>query len=328
MIISRTPFRISFFGGGSDYPSWYNLNGGQVLSTTINKYCFINIRYLPKFFNYKYRIRYYRTEEVNRTSEIKHPAVREALKYFNISDGIELVHNADLPARSGLGSSSTFTVGLINTLLSLKQKKLDKKQIAEIAIELEQNVIKESVGSQDQIAASYGGLNNIVFSDRDFQVKKILLPKNKLNRLEDNLMLFFTGFQRSASKIASKQISYIEKNKIDLFKSSELVSQGIHALKKNKFDDFGMLLDEQWKLKKNYTNLITNSAINKIYNSAKNAGAIGGKLLGAGGGGFMLFYVKKNSQSRVRQALRNLLHVPFKFEKDGSKIVYASKQFL
>lgn len=327
MIISRTPFRISFFGGGSDYPSWYENNNGQVLSTTINKYCYINIRYLPKFFSYNYRIRYYKTEEANKISDIEHPVVREALKYFSIKDGIELVHNADLPAQSGLGSSSTFTVGLINALHTLKKEIATKRMLASAAIELEQNIIKENVGSQDQVAAAFGGFNNIKFSKNNFHVNQLPLSKEKLKKLEDNLMLFFTGFQRSASSIAAKQIKSIKQNKIDLSNSANLVNEGMDILLKNKkINDFGKLLDEQWKIKKMYSDQITNENINNIYESAMKAGAIGGKLLGAGGGGFMLFYVSKKNQNAVRDSLKKLLYVPFEFENNGSQIVYFSNQ--
>tara|TARA_B100000787_G_C16196907_1_gene301585 strand:+ start:3134 stop:4117 length:984 start_codon:yes stop_codon:yes gene_type:complete len=327
MIISRTPFRISFFGGGSDYPDWYENNNGQVLSTTINKYCYINIRYLPNFFNYNYRIRYYKTEEANKISDIEHPVVREALKYYSIKDGIELVHNADLPARSGLGSSSTFTVGLINTLHALKKEIATKRMLASSAINLEQNIIKENVGSQDQVAAAFGGFNNIKFTKNNFQVNQLPLSKNRIKELEGNLMLFFTGFQRSASNIAAKQIKSIKQNKIDLSNSVSLVDEGIDILVKDKkIDDFGKLLDEQWIIKKNYSDDVTNENINKIYKTAINAGAIGGKLLGAGGGGFILFYVKKKYQISVRKSLKNLLYVPFEFESNGSQIVYFSNQ--
>jgi len=327
MIISRTPFRISFFGGGSDYPSWYENNNGQVLSTTINKYCYINIRYLPKFFSYNYRIRYYKTEEANKISDIEHPVVREALKYFSIKDGIELVHNADLPAQSGLGSSSTFTVGLINALHTLKKEIATKRMLASAAIELEQNIIKENVGSQDQVAAAFGGFNNIKFSKNNFHVNQLPLSKEKLKKLEDNLMLFFTGFQRSASSIAAKQIKSIKQNKIDLSNSANLVNEGMDILLKNKkINDFGKLLDEQWKIKQMYSDQITNENINNIYESAMKAGAIGGKLLGAGGGGFMLFYVSKKDQNAVRDSLKKLLYVPFEFENNGSQIVYFSNQ--
>ncbi len=328
MIISRTPFRISFFGGGSDYPNWYNSQNGQVLSTTINKYCYINLRYLPNFFKFKYRIRYYKTEEVNKIDEIEHPVVREGLKYFKVRDGIELVHNADLPAQSGLGSSSTFTVGLINTIHALKQEMATKRMLAKYAIELEQNIIRENVGSQDQIAAAFGGFNNIKFRKNDFQVNQIPISKKRIKELEANLMLFFTGFQRSASDIASKQIKMIKEKKIDMSASVSLVDEGINILlnNNNNIHDFGKLLDQQWMIKQSFTDEITNSSINKIYKKAIKAGAIGGKLLGAGGGGFILFYVPKKKQNNVRSALKKLLYVPFEFENNGSQIVYLSNQ--
>jgi D-glycero-alpha-D-manno-heptose-7-phosphate kinase len=327
MIISRTPFRISFFGGGTDYPVWYKKHGGCVISTTINKYSFITARYLPPFFNYKYRIRYYNHEETNTLDEIKHPSVRECVKYLEIIKGLEIVHNADLPAQSGLGSSSTFTVGLLNTLHALQNYMPTKRELALSAINVEQNLIGESVGSQDQTAAAFGGLNKIFFNNAQvIDVDPIIISSERSTELQDNLMLFFTGFARSASNVAKNQIEATNQKEKELNTIMEICTEGLKLLTDNKqpLNKFGELLDEQWKVKRELTNKITNKDIDAIYESGKDAGAIGGKLLGAGGGGFMLFYVPKDKQDSVKNALKAKLHVPFRFEFTGSKIIYYS----
>lgn len=330
MIISKTPFRISFFGGGTDYPDWYRKEKkiGKVLSTAIDKYSYIVCRYLPPFFNYKYRIRYYQREETNLINQIKHPTVREGLKYLKIKEGIEIVHHADLPARSGLGSSSTFTVGLLKALHELQKKKITKNILANQAIHIEQNIVKEIVGSQDQVIAAYGGMNKIIFSKKkilsDFSVKKINPYNNKLKVLEDNLMLFFTGLVRTAADIAKEQVSQIQKNVNSLKEMSSMVDEGVSILENNNIPikNFGKLLDAQWKLKKSLAKNITNSKIDSIYRMGIEAGALGGKLLGAGSGGFLLFYVEKKNQNNIKKKLKKLLHVPFKFEEKGSHIIY------
>jgi len=327
MIISRTPFRITFFGGGTDYPVWYNKYGGAVLNATINKYCFITVRYLPPFFDYNYRIRYYKYEETNTLDEIKHPSVRESAKFLNIDKGIEVVHNADLPAQSGLGSSSTFTVGLLNSLYALKNKMPTKRELALNAIHIEQKLIKENVGSQDQTAAAFGGINQISFSKKDtIDVDPIIISKKRREQLEGNLMLFFTGFSRTASDIAKKQIETTNQRFNELSKMIEIFDEGLRILKNDRSDlnMFGKLLNEQWEIKRSLTNKISNKNIDQIYKAGIDAGAIGGKLLGAGGGGFMLFYVPKENQEKVKNALKSKLFVPFRFEYTGSKIIYFS----
>ncbi len=327
MIISRTPLRVSFFGGGTDYPVWYNENGGSVISVTINKFCFINARTLPPVFDYKHRIRYYDREEVKEISDIRHPSVRESLKFLNIEQGIEIVHHADLPALSGLGSSSTFTVGLLNALYALKGYMPTKKELANNAIHVEQNLIKESVGSQDQTAAAFGGLNRIDFGGREnVTVLPLILNNETLDSFQNHLMLFFTRFARSASEIASSQIKATPSKTNELNTMMELVAEAYEILRNANgcLDDFGRLLNEQWKVKRVMTNKITNGNIDEIYDAGIQAGALGGKLLGAGGGGFMLFYVSPEKQAAVKEKLQHLLHVPFRFDFTGSQIVYYS----
>lgn len=327
MIISRTPFRITFFGGGTDYPVWYEEHGGISLNATINKYCFITARYLPPFFSYKHRIRYYKHEETSTIEEIKHPSVRESAKLLRIDRGLEIVHNADLPAQSGLGSSSTFTVGLLNALYALKNRMPTKRELALNAIKVEQELIKENVGSQDQTAAAFGGINQITFSKKDtIDVDPVLISTDRKNQLEENLMLFFTGFSRTASDIAKKQIDITPKKINELKLMTDLCNEGLSILKNSSIDlnSFGKLLNEQWKVKKTLTDKISNKNIDQIYDAGMNAGAIGGKLLGAGGGGFMLFYVPKKYQQNVKDNLKSKLFVPFRFEFTGSKIIYYS----
>jgi D-glycero-alpha-D-manno-heptose-7-phosphate kinase len=329
MIISRTPFRISFFGGGTDYPIWYRENGGSVLSATINKYCYVTCRYLPPFFDVKYLIRYSNREEINVIDDIKHPSVRECLKYMKMEKGIELVHTSDIPARSGIGSSSSFTVGLLNSLYSLKGVMTSKRQLAREAIHVEQNLIRENVGSQDQVAVAFGGFNKIEFGgENDFYVYPVTIDSRKLNILQDHLMLFFTGLPRNATEIAEEQIKRTTDRKAELKTMYEMVDHAIEILNgnTNNIDDFGRLLHESWLLKRSLTKYITTNHINEIYEEALDAGAIGGKLLGAGGGGFMLFFVSPRNQHKVREKLKGILHVPFRFEMLGSQIIHYSTQ--
>lgn len=328
MIITRTPFRISFFGGGTDYPEWYKKNKGSVISTTINKFSYVNVRYLPPFFKYKYCIRYFRREEKDKVDQIKHPSVRETLKYFRNKDGIEMVHNADLPALSGLGSSSTFTVGLVKAISALKGKMLTKKELANYALDIEQNRIKENVGSQDQAAAAFGGFNRIDFMGKNisFIVNPLVLEENYLNKLQDNLILIFSGLSRKGENVTKDQISKIQNKSEQYKKMYELVNEAEDILKNKKnLDNFGDLLNYQWQLKKTFSNKITNYKIDKIYDKAIKAGAIGGKLLGAGNGGFMLFYARKKNHPKIINSLKNYLHVPFNFDNTGSQIIYYSK---
>ena len=329
MIITRTPFRISFFGGGTDYPAYYKKHGGAVLSTTINKYCYISCRYLPPYFDYNYRIRYSKREETKTISQIQHPSVRECLKMCGLNKGIEIVHTSDIPARSGVGSSSSFTVGLLNALYALNGKMVTKRQLAREAIHVEQTMIKENVGSQDQVATAFGGFNKIEFGgDRIFYVTPLTVNPEKLESLQNRLILFFTGFSRTASDIAGEQIKRTPEKYNELKTMKEMLDEVIEILNgsSNSIDDFGRLLNESWKIKRNLTKLITNDKIDQIYSAAIEAGALGGKLLGAGGGGFILFYAPIEFHSRIRERLKNLLCVPFQFENLGSQVIMYSTQ--
>jgi len=325
MIISRTPFRVSFFGGGTDYPVFYEENGGAVLSTSINKYCYVICRYLPPFFDYKYRIRYTQREETQTIAEIKHPSARECLNFVNLDRGVEIQHNADLPAMSGLGSSSAFTVGLLNGLYALKGKMITKRRLALDAIHVEQDMIKENVGSQDQTIAAFGGFNKIEFGGPEkITVHPITIDQDKLDSLQNHLMLFFTGFPRNASEIAGEQIRKTPEKKKELMAMMEMVEEAINILNGSEgtLMDFGKLLHETWKLKHSLTQSIATPFVDEVYEAGLEAGAIGGKLLGAGGGGFILFFVKPELQHNVKEKLKKLLYVPFKFENLGSQIIY------
>lgn len=332
MILTRTPFRVSFFGGGTDYPAWYEQNGGgAVLSTTINKYCYISCRYLPPFFDYKYRIRYSYREETKSISEIKHVSVRECLKYLKIDRGIEMVHTSDLPARSGIGSSSSFTVGFLNSLYALTGQMVSKRKLALDSIHVEHNLIKENVGSQDQVAAAFGGFNKIMFGEEErIVVQPVTVSQEKLDLLQDHLMLFFTGLSRNASDVAKDQIENMSSRKDELRTMRGMVDEGISILngRIDSFDSFGRLLDEAWKIKRELSRVITNSTIDEIYNTAIRAGALGGKLLGAGSGGFIIFYVPPENRWRVRKMLEGLVYVPFRFETLGSQIILYTVQDL
>lgn len=324
MIISRTPFRISFFGGGTDYPAWYNHNDGAVLSTTIDKYCYISCRYLPPFFEHKHRIIYSLMEETKNISEIKHPAVRGCLQFMKINEGIEIHHDGDLPARTGLGSSSSFTVGLLNSLYALKGTMVGKEKLSKDAIHLEQDILKENVGSQDQIAAAYGGFNLIEFGGRNHcRVHPVTIDAERLNHFKKYLMLFFTGFSRTASEIAEEQIRKIPKRRSELNNMYSLVSEAAEIItSQGSLLDFGRLMHDSWLIKRSLTDKISTPVIDDIYDNARRAGAVGGKLLGAGGGGFMLFFVRPEDQKKVKARLKKLLHVPFSFENSGSQIIF------
>jgi len=326
MIISRTPLRVSFFGGGTDYPAFYEEDGGAVLSTSINKFLYVICRYLPPFFDYKYRIRYSIREETQTISEIKHPSVRECLNFVDFKNrGIEIQHNADLPAMSGLGSSSAFTVGLLNTLYALKGEMRTPIQLALDAIHVEQDRVRENVGSQDQTVAAFGGFNKIEFGGlQKIVVSPITLEQGKLDSLQNHLMLFFLGFPRNASEIAGEQIRRIPEKKNELKAMMEMVEEAVNILNssQDRLMDFGKLLHEGWKIKRSLTQRITNPFIDEVYEAAMKAGALGGKLLGAGGGGCMLFFVKPEVQPKVKEELSKLLYVPFKFHNLGSQIAY------
>jgi len=324
MIITRTPFRISFFGGGTDYPVWFEKNGGAVLSTSINKYCYITCRYLPPFFEHKHRIIWTKVESVKHTEEIQHPAINAALKFYNIQEGMEIHHDGDLPARTGLGSSSSFAVGIIHALHALKGKMVSKRELALEAIHLEQELLKENVGCQDQVAAAYGGFNKIEFGgNQKIMINPVPLMPERLDSFQNHLMLFFTGFSRTASEIAAEQIKNTPNKTVELTALRGMVDEAIKILSSgSSLDDFGRLLDESWKIKKSLSSQVSNYDIDEIYNAAKSAGALGGKLLGAGGGGFIVFFVKPELQPKVREKLKNLLYVPIKFENMGSQIVH------
>jgi D-glycero-alpha-D-manno-heptose-7-phosphate kinase len=323
MIISRTPFRISFFGGGTDYPAWFAEHPGAVLATTIDKYCYITARYLPPFFDHKSRIIYSKMEHVHGIDEIDHPSVRETLRFLNIHQGVEIHHDGDLLARTGLGSSSAFTVGLLNALYALKGIMTTKEQLASEAIHVEQNMIRENVGCQDQTLAAHGGFNYIEFGgDGHLGTRKILLPKDTSKALEAHMMLFFTGFSRTASEIAAKQIQNIPNRTKELAAMYQLVQEAMKVLTSSDLKGFGRLLHESWMLKRTLSDKITTSHIDEIYEKGRKAGALGGKLLGAGGGGFVLIYAEPDRQPGVREALEGFLEIPFKFETLGSQIIF------
>jgi len=328
MIICRTPYRISFFGGGTDYPAWYREHGGAVLSTTIDKYCYITLRHLPPFFDYKFRIRYYQREEPNSVAEIRHPAIRECLRHMGIEDGIDLVHHGDLPALSGLGTSSTFTVCLLHALNALTYRMPTKRQLTLDALHVEQERIGENVGSQDQTAAAFGGMNLIEFGgSQEVLVTPMILSPTRRAELHGHMMLYFTGLQRQASEIATEQVNSIAERAIELREMTAMVHEAAAILASDRpIVEFGQLLDQQWRLKRQLSSKISNSTIDALYAKAMQAGATGGKLLGAGGGGFMLFFVAPERQAAVRTALDGLLHVPFRFDVTGSQIIYHAPQ--
>lgn len=324
MIATRTPFRISFFGGGTDYPKWYQEHGGAVLATTINKYCYITCRMLPPFFEHKHRIVYSKIENVREIDEIRHPAVRAVLHWANMEKGLEIHHDGDLPARSGLGSSSSFTVGLVHALCALDGKFISKEDLAKNAIHIEQNIILENVGSQDQLSAAYGGFNHIQFHrDGSFEVSPVIISIERLMELQKHLMLCFTGFSRIASEIAKSQIDNFKNRENELKLMKEMVDESLHILHNPniEIDEFGRLLDQSWKYKRSLSDRVSTPEIDTIYETAIQAGATGGKILGAGGGGFLLLFVKPEFQNNVRDRLRNLVHVPFNFENSGSRVV-------
>jgi len=324
MVISQTPYRVSFFGGGTDYKPYFMEYGGSVLSTTIDRYCYLTLRRLPPFFEHNSRVSYSKIEEVKYTEDIKHPAVRECLKYMNLN-GVSITHEGDLPARAGLGTSSSFTVGLLNAMHALKGEFVDPITLAKEAIHVEQDLIGENVGVQDQLAAAIGGFNRIYFSADHYEYRPIIMNRARKKQLEKNLMLFFTKTVRYASSIAEEQIKNTKNKLHELKEISLLTEEGEKALTgSGDLNDFGKLLNETWMLKRNLSNKISTSEIDLLYEKARSAGAEGGKLLGAGGGGFMLFYVDEEKQQSVKQALSNLLYVPFHFGEMGSRIIFST----
>ena len=323
MIITKTPYRISFFGGGSDYPQWFNKFNGQVLSTTINKHIYITCRFLPNFFNHKYRVVWSKIENVKKIDQIEHEAVKNLLKYHNIGRGVEIHYDGDLPARSGMGSSSCFTVGLMKALNTLEKKNITDSQLAKKAIYFEQKIMHETVGSQDQIAASIGGFNKIIFKKKDkFKIKKISKKEN-IKKLEKNLVLIYTGINRTAHKIASSYVNKLSSSKKNYIeKICEHVTEGEKLLNSGNIDDFGKLLNHAWILKKKLKNNNYNKRIDDIYNFAIKNGSLGGKLLGAGGGGFLLMYMKKKHQKSFFKQNKKLINIPFNFTNEGSQVIF------
>ena len=328
MIISRTPFRVSFFGGGTDYPAWFRKHGGAVLATTIDKYGYITCRYLPPFHEHRISIVYSKMECCNAIDEIKHPAAREVLRFLNVDRGVEIHHDADLPARSGMGSSSSFTVGMLHAIHAMQGRMIGKKQLAAEAIHLEQNILKEAVGSQDQVLAAYGGFNHITFlANGDMSVRPITLPPARIESLNSHLMLFYTGIKRTASNIAEKVIADMDDCKRQLRLMKDLVDEGISILNSDQdINAFGKLLHEAWEAKRSLNAAVSNDEIDSLYQRARNAGAIGGKITGAGGGGFLLLFVEPEKQEHVKAEFEDLIHVPFKFEHSGSQIIFCEAE--
>jgi D-glycero-alpha-D-manno-heptose-7-phosphate kinase len=323
MIITKTPFRMSFFGGGTDMPAFFNEHGGAVLSTTFDKYCYVNVRHLPPFFNYHTELSYSKTERVCDVTDIRHPAIREAMKMLDMHD-IRLTYEADLPARTGLGTSSSFAVGMLNAFYALKGKYADKNKLAAEAIELERVRCAEAGGWQDQIAAAFGGFNRINFGENRFEVLPVIISPERKQQLNDNLMLYFTGFTRFSSEIqesTQQTLREKEQQRLDMLSLVD-AAERILTDKTADLDDFGRLLDENWKLKKQTGSKISTDSIDVLYQRAKEAGALGGKLLGAGGGGFLLFYVPAERQEMLREALKDLMHVPFAFENGGTRVIH------
>jgi D-glycero-alpha-D-manno-heptose-7-phosphate kinase len=324
MVITRTPLRISFFGGGTDYPIWYREHGGAVLATTIDKSCYLTCRWLPPFFEYHSRISYSKVENVSSNGMIEHPSVRACLQYLRMDEGVEVHHVADLPARTGLGTSSAFTVGLLLGLYALRDQMRDKHSLATEAIHVEQDLIHEAVGAQDQISAAYGGFNRINFNrDGTIEVNPISAPRSRFAELEQHLALFFTGFSRTASEVAQEQLKMTPHKEKELRTMLQLVdeAEAILTNSRRSLDDFGRLLHESWQIKRTLTQKITNANIDEIYQAGLSAGALGGKLLGAGGGGFMLFFVPPKRRQALRAKLKDLLCVPFSFSSRGSHVV-------
>lgn len=324
MVITKTPYRVSFFGGGTDFPLWFRENGGSVISTAINQFCYVSVRRKPPFFPHKHRFVYSEMEDVNELKDIKHPAIKGVLQWLQWQDGLEIHHDGDLPARSGLGSSSAFTVGLLNAMYQLMGRATTLQQLAKDAIQVEQKVIGEVVGSQDQIAVACGGFNRIDFlPEGGWVVKPVSISSTRLQQLQDHLLLYFTGFSRFASQIEASKLVNFSSRKQELQRMMQMVTDGEKLLIDESRDlkEFGNMLREAWEYKKSLSTGVTTTAIDDIYNRAIAAGAIGGKILGAGGGGFMLFFVAPENQTAVRKALNGFIEVPFQFEQEGSRVV-------
>ena len=323
MIITKTPFRMSFFGGGTDMESFFKENGGSVLSTTFDKYCYVNVRHLPRFFDYSTELSYSKTERVTSIDSIEHPAIRNAMKMLDMHE-IRLTYEADLPARSGLGTSSSFAVGMLNAFYALKGKYASKKQLADEAIYLERVLCDEAGGWQDQIAASFGGFNRIDFNADGYTVHPVIVSPQRKQQLNNNLMMFFTGFTRFSSEIQKANKLDDESKTKQLKQMLTLVDEAESILtdQSKDLDDFGRLLDVTWKLKRQTGKSVSTSNIDNLYDNGISAGALGGKLLGAGGGGFLVFYVTPEKQAAVKEAMKDLLYIPFKFEDSGTQVIY------
>lgn len=329
MIITKTPFRMSFFGGGTDMPEFFNEHGGAVISTTFDKYCYVTVRHLPPFFDYTSEIVYSKIERIcGDLNKMEHPLIRNAMKMLDMHE-LRLTYEADLPARTGLGTSSSFAVGMLNAFYALKGKYADKRKLADESIYLERSLCQESGGWQDQIAASYGGFNRINFNSDGYDVQKIIISPERKSKLENNLLLFFTGFTRFSSEIQKSTKASINDKTAQLKQMLLLVDEAEKVLTDESadIDDFGRLLDTTWRLKRQTGSKISSNSIDELYEKGIKAGALGGKLLGAGGGGFLLFYVQKEKQQAVLKAMSHLLHVPFKFENGGTRVVYYTPEF-
>ncbi len=323
MIITKTPFRMSFFGGGTDMQDFFNEYGGAVLSTTFDKYCYVNVRHLPRFFDYNTELTYSVTERVSNVDDIEHPAIRNAMKMLDMHE-IRLTYEADLPARSGLGTSSSFAVGMLNAFYALKGKYADKKRLADEAIYLERVMCKEAGGWQDQIAASFGGFNRINFNSDGYEVLPLIIAPDRKRQLNSNLMMFFTGFTRFSSDVQKANAVGKEDKTAQLKEMLSLVDDAEHVLtdKESDLDDFGRLLDHTWRLKRQTGAAVSTDSIDGLYAKGLEAGALGGKLLGAGGGGFLVFYVQPEYQESVRNAMQDLLYIPFEFETGGTRVIH------
>jgi D-glycero-alpha-D-manno-heptose-7-phosphate kinase len=328
MIISRTPFRLSFFGGGTDYPEWYRKHGGAVLAASIDKYCYLTCRYLPPFFEHRIRLVYSKIENCQAIDDIAHPAVREVLRHLNFDRGVEIHHDGDLPARSGMGSSSSFIVGLLHALYALKGQMPSKHQLAVESIHIEQERLKETVGSQDQVIAAHGGFNHVSFlPNGEISVRPITIPIERLRELNAHLMLFYTGIKRTASNVAETYVSHIDNKRRQLRLMKDLLEESISILTGGQdISGFGELLHEAWRAKRSLSAEVSNSHVDEIYNQALSAGAKGGKLTGAGGGGFLLLFASPKTHKRIKETFSKLIYVPIKFEFSGSQIIFLDHQ--
>lgn len=328
MIITRTPYRISFLGGGTDYSSWYAIHGGAVLAATITRYSYLTCRYLPPFHEHKIRVAYSRVESCKTLDEIRHPAVREGLRFLNVDRGVEIHHDGDLPGRSGIGSSSAFTVGLLHALHGLRGQSCSKHQLAQESIHLEQKILKETVGSQDQVLAAYGGLNHISFPpDGDFCVRPITISRERLAELNAHLMLFYTGIKRTASEVAASYANDLDRKKRQMRTLMNLVEEGVSLLTSGQdLRRFGDLLHEAWQMKRDLSPRVSTPEIDELYEEALAAGATGGKLAGAGGGGFVLLIVPPSTRKQVKERLHKLVHVPIELEFQGSQVIFYEPQ--